>query len=208
MELKKGRQRCKENLAEIFAVRVIVMMEKGKKINKAVAVIARIMEIINWILVGLTAFDAVLCAVFGPSIVKFLMDVEDGDFSALGLSVNVSGEDGKAMVPVLIITLIYTAVGSALMAMIFRNINLVFKISVGASPFRPANVRLIRQIGIFAIVIPIINFIFSIAVSLLLHGKVDGSLPTESIFFGFVVLCLSRFFEYGVQLENDAEGLV
>ena len=104
------------------------------------------------------------------------------------------------------------------MAMICRNIYLIFKtangetkFSQGKTPFQPDIVRMIREIGIFSIAIPIVEIIMSIVGSLVLGplgAEFDFSVNLVSVFFGLVVLCLSQFFAYGVQLQKETDGLV
>ena len=81
------------------------------------------------------------------------------------------------------------------------------KFSVGETPFQKANVRMIREIGIFCIAIPAIEFIMTI-IAHIAFGNVECSFSYSGILFGLVVLCLSRFFSYGMELQKDTEGLV
>ena len=96
-----------------------------------------------------------------------------------------------------------------LMGLIFRNIYRIFRNSNTDSPFSSANIKMVRDIGIYAILIPVANILVSI-IAVIVVGK-DGfqaSVSLMEVAFGLVVLCLSQFFAYGAQLEKDVDGLV
>ena len=68
---------------------------------------------------------------------------------------------------------------------------------------------MIREIGIFSIAIPIVELIMTIIARIALGGAgVESSLNLNGILIGIVVLCLSQFFAYGTQLQEDNDGLV
>ena len=95
-----------------------------------------------------------------------------------------------------------------LMALVFRNVYLVFKKSENATPFQKENVCRLRKIGIFSIAVPIVGFIMSIIVRLVAGDVVEVSVGQSGIFMGIVVLCLTQYFSYGAALEEDVDGLV
>ena len=102
------------------------------------------------------------------------------------------------------------------MAMCARNVHLIFKtsegktwFSKGETPFQPDNIRMVREIGIFLIAIPVVQLIMSIIARIALGpDMVESGLGMQSIFTGVVVLALSRYFAYGMQLQNDVDGLL
>ena len=95
------------------------------------------------------------------------------------------------------------------LAMIFRNIYIIFKNSEKNSPFVTDNVKLIKQIGLFAIIMPIVRTIVSVIGRLIIGvHNLDFSISLESMVFGITVLCLSHFFAYGAQLQEDVDGLL
>ena len=104
----------------------------------------------------------------------------------------------------------------ALMGMCARNVHLIFKTSEGLTsfsrgktPFQPDNIRMVREIGIFLIAIPVVQLIMSIVARIALGPDVvESSLNTVNLFTGLVVLALSQYFAYGMQLEQDVDGLV
>ena len=103
-----------------------------------------------------------------------------------------------------------------LMAMIFRNVYLIFKtaegetkFSQGKTPFQKDNIRMVREIGIFCIAIPVVELIVSVIARIVLPvGVVETSVEMTGVFMGLVVLCLSQFFAYGMELQEDVDGLV
>lgn len=96
-----------------------------------------------------------------------------------------------------------------MMAVVFRNIHLIFSTSETESPFTKANVQRVRRIGELSIIAPIINAIFMVVVDLVVGSrKVEFFVNMQPIAFGLVVLCLAQFFAYGAELEHDVDGLL
>ena len=97
----------------------------------------------------------------------------------------------------------------ALMAMIFRNLNLIIKKSEGTTPFQPDNVRMFREIGIFSIAVPVVGLIMSIITRLVLGAEAaEVSNNFSGLVIGIVVLCITQFFAHGIELEKDVDGLL
>ena len=65
---------------------------------------------------------------------------------------------------------------------------------------------MLREIGIFCIVVPVIGLVMS-AVSRLVLG-VETSVNLYGFSMGIIVLCLTQSFAHGAALEQDVEGLV
>lgn len=108
---------------------------------------------------------------------------------------------------------ITTIILLSVMAMIFRNLHLIFKKSENASPFQKDNVRMMKEIGYFSISIPVIGLFMSFVCDLVLHLALDAELVETSvnmsgIFMGIIVLCLTQFFVHGAELEKDVDGLL
>ena len=95
------------------------------------------------------------------------------------------------------------------MAMVFRNLYLIIKKSEGTTPFQKDNVRMLREIGIFTIAIPVIGFVMSVIARLAIGYEVaEISNSMDGFIMGIIVLCLTQFFAHGVELENDVDGLL
>ena len=97
----------------------------------------------------------------------------------------------------------------SLMAMVFRNLNLIIKKSEGSTPFQADNIRMLKEIGIFSFSIPLVGLIMSIVCRLILGvDAVETSINFYGFFMGIVVLCLTQFFIHGAELEKDVDGLL
>ncbi len=190
-----------------------------KGLTKFVTVLAKVLEVFSWVGSALSAASLVVIAIGKNTLLRYLSDIEvSSDLSVGGFSVDVSVVDPARIVRVYVIIFIVAVLVCLLMAMIFRNIYLIFKtaegktkFSKGRTPFQADIVRMVREIGIFSLAIPVVELIMSIIARLVIGhevAEVAVSVDMTSIFFGLVVLCLSQFFAYGAQLQEDMEGLV
>lgn len=188
-----------------------------KKFNRATTIISGIGEGVYWVGTVLV-FVMTIISVFGKlDWLSKLSDVIPGatiDLTSTGFSLE--SVDGSPMTKgayiIFFITMLF--VFSAL-AMIFRNVKLILKttngktwFSKGNTPFQPDNIRMVREIGIFFIIIPVIEFIMSIISHFVLPQNIECSVEFTFIIVGFIVICLSQYFAYGMQLQNDVDGLL
>ena len=68
---------------------------------------------------------------------------------------------------------------------------------------------MVREIGIFLLAVPIVGLVMSVVARLALSGiEVETSMDMHFIIVGLAVTCLSRYFSYGMELQNDVDGLV
>ncbi len=102
---------------------------------------------------------------------------------------------------------IFMVIAIALSAIMFRNVNQIFKTTNTESPFAQVNVDRIKRIGYIAISFPIIKVIFNIVAGLFMHNAYVG-IELSEVLFGLIILCLSQYFAYGASLEKDVNGLV
>lgn len=189
------------------------MSKSNEQLNKIASVIAKILEVFHWVALGLL-IACLISYLIDEKLIKYFMDTEDGVFTLPGYSINVLNDGGEIISAAYIAALVLAIFVYGLMAMIFRNIYLIFKttagktkFSKGATPFQPDNVRMLREIGIFAISISIVEIICNIVVAIILDN-VSTDLSFAGILFGIALLCLSQFFAYGVQLQSDSDGLL
>ena len=187
------------------------------KLNKAVIIISKILEISHWVgcvlvigIIGVTATGKL-------SLLKFLTDARVGDetLSTYGFTMEMSDLSNTEAIRAFILFFVTLLIVFALMAMVFRNTYLTFKtaegktkFSKGATPFQPDIIRMIREIGIFMIAIPAVEHIMLLIAQFMLGDAAEVSVQFSSIFFGLVVLAISRFFSYGAELQEDTDGLV
>ncbi len=181
---------------------------KDSKLRNFTAVVARILEILAfWAVIA--CFGATIFMVSGKEIVEREYDAGNLTFQASGFTANIFDESGHLLAGPLVSVMVAVMFCCILMGLIFRNIYRIFRNSNTDSPFSPANVKMVRDIGIYAILIPVVNILVSI-IAVIVVGK-DGfqaSVSLMEVAFGLVVLCLSQFFAYGAQLEKDVDGLV
>lgn len=190
-----------------------------KKINKVIVIIAKIAEVINWIaaLFMLVGTILVSCRNFG-----FLNNLSEigeeqiNEMSVAGFSISVLNADSSYNTAALVIFFIAGIISSLLMAMIFRNCYLIMKTTMGETwfsrgqtPFQKDNIRMVREIGIFSIALPIIQTILSIIAKLVIGvDNVETGVQFTGFVLGLVAICFSQYFSYGAELEADVEGLV
>lgn len=184
-----------------------------QKLNKTGKVITKILEVFHWIgAVGMAV--AAVCIGIASHAVSGFESLVSGNFSSgelevYGFRIDSPIVNGELKVGAFVVFCIGAALIFVLMAMIFRNLYLIFKKSENSTPFQKDNVRMMREIGIFAIAIPVIGFIMSIILRIV--GGVDFveiSIDMGGISMGIIILCFSQFFAHGVELEEDVDGLL
>lgn len=188
-----------------------------KKFNKATTIISGIGEVVYWVGTVLVFVMAVL-SVFGKlDWLSYLSDINPTatiDLTSTGFSLE--SVDGSTMTKgayiIFFITMLFVYSN---LAMIFRNVKLILKtangntwFSKGKTPFQPDNIRMVREIGIFFIAIPVIEFVMSIISQLILPESIECSVEFAFVIVGFIVICLSQYFAYGMELQNDVDGLI
>lgn len=184
-----------------------------KGINRLGNIIAKILEIFHWVATGLMA-AATICSAAAPQwLDRFVsFDAKEccgAELAIYGFEVHAAVVDGSVDMK----TFLFFGIGAtlilALMAMVFRNLHLIFKKSENATPFQKDNIRMLREIGIFSIVVPVIGLLMSILVRLVIGPEAaETSVSQSGIFMGIIVLGLTQFFIHGAQLEKDVDGLL
>ena len=184
-----------------------------KKLNTLGKVITKILEVFHWVGVALM-IAAVICSIAAPNWIGYFVGFDakeccGANLEIYGFEINAPVSDGKVDLSSFLIFGIGAIVILAVMAMVFRNLHLIFKKSENSTPFQKDNVRMMREIGIFTIAIPVIGFIMSVIARLVMGSDVaEISIDMGGIFMGIVVLCFTQFFAHGVELENDIDGLL
>ena len=184
-----------------------------KGVNKFGIVITKVLEIFHWVGVALMA-AATVCSVAAPNWVKYFVGFDAKDCCGANLEVysfevNAPVVNGNADMTCFMLFGIGAIIILSVMAMVFRNLHLILKKSQNATPFQTDNIRMMREIGIFAIAVPVIGFIMSIIVRLVIGVETaEISIDTAGIFMGIIVLCLTQFFVHGAELEKDVDGLL
>ena len=183
---------------------------KDSKLRNFTSGLAKVLEVFSFIGV-FAAIAGIVFMIAGKAFIE--KEVAAGnmtmDFTASGHTVEVIDEAGHLMVAPAISVMIGAVAVCVLLGLIFRNIHLIFKKSNTDSPFSADNIRMVREIGIYSILIPVANLVITTLTALLIKGNgYKASVSLVEVAFGLVVLCLSQYFAYGAQLEKDVDGLV
>lgn len=187
---------------------------KNNGLNKIAMVVAKVLEVFHW--VGMALMAVGLAAYFiREDWLDLFAELEGRPFSLVGYSVNVLSETGALLRPVFVPAMIAGILVLGLSAMIHRNIYLIFKtsagktkFSAGATPFQKDNVRMVREIGIFAIAIPVVEIICDVIARAASNADLSSSVSLVGVALGIAMLCLSQFFAYGMELQTETDGLV
>lgn len=178
---------------------------------------AKVLEIMFFACSAAMVLAAVLSFVKTERFGGFLIEqVGNGTIATNGFEIMIQDADGN-LIPGAV--RIFTFAGIFTMffiAMIFRNIYLIIKtfegktwFSEGKTPFQKDVVRMVREIGIFSIMIPVTGFLLSLAAKLFLGNDMcETSVQIVVIATGLAMICVSNIFEYGISLEKEVEGLV
>lgn len=185
-----------------------------KKLNQIVIVVTKVLEVMYWLTAVVMAVVAVAAIAVPQKVINLIQSgMDNGALTVQGFEIAVQDSAGNAISGVLLLVGIAGIITCGLMAMVFRNIYLIFRttsgktwFSKGKTPFQPDNIRMVREIGIFCISVPVIQLIFSIIGSVMFGVETVVSL--NGLMLGIIVLCLSQFFAYGTQLQEDVDGLV
>ena len=174
-----------------------------KGIHKLGTVATKIVEILYWASIALVVVGIVMLAIT-PLIIT------PEEFNDLMINLDLEGyENGKINISFVLLGGLCVILIAIANALVFRNLHLIFKRSANTTPFQQENVRLMRQIGLFTISVPIIQLIMSILLRVVTGVEdVEINFDLTNIVMGIIVLCLTQFFAHGVELENDVDGLV
>ena len=184
-----------------------------KGINKLGKIITKILEVFHWVGTILMA-AATVCSVAAPNWVKYFVGFDakeccGANLEVYGFEVNAPVVNGNTDMTSFMLFGIGAVIILAVMAMVFRNLHLIFKKSENGTPFQKDNIRMMKEIGIFAIAVPVIGFIMSIIVRLVTGVETaEISIDMGGIFMGIIVLCLTQYFVHGIELEKDVDGLL
>lgn len=180
---------------------------KNSKLLQFGKIASRIVEIVCWLGVAVTLICAVACMVGGDWTSEHMLTGEPIRFN--GLTIADSADSFNSVLPVVITALLGGCISLVLMAIMFRTMHKVLASAQTGSPFQSANVQRIERIGWLAIISPIVGWLLTLLCKFILGDTlVEPSLNITGLVMGLMVLILSRFFAYGVSLQNDVDGLV
>lgn len=184
-----------------------------KGINQLGKVITKILEVCHWVAVALMA-AATVCSAVAPQWIGYFVGFDakeccGANLEVYGFEVNAPVVNGNVDMTTFMLFGIGAVIILVLMAMVFRNLHLIFKKSENSTPFQKDNIRLMKEIGIFAIAVPVVGLIMSVIVRLVTGVETaEISIDMGGIFMGIIVLCLTQYFVHGSKLEEDVDGLL
>ena len=184
-----------------------------KRINKLGSIITKILEVFHWVGTALMA-AATVCSLAAPQWLGYFVGFDakeccGADLPVYGFEVHAPVTNGNVDMATFFLFGIGAVIIMALMAMVFRNLCLIFKKSENTTPFQKDNIRMMKEIGIFSIAVPVIGFVMSIVIRLVLGSEAaEISVSQSGIIMGIIVLCLTQYFIHGAELENDVDGLL
>ncbi len=188
-------------------------MKRNMFVIRLSKILAKICEIAHW--VGVVCMVLLVFSIFFRDLLpKYIMVSESGETTVgcYGFDISVINADGSFRIGALIILSIFAIIAFVLMAMVFRNLYLIIKnISRGTdnSPFSRDNIRMVREIGIFAIAVPVVGQIMQIVAFIALGAEnIEMSVALDGYMMGLLALVLTQIFGYGAKLESDVEGLL
>ncbi len=190
-----------------------------KGLTKFVTVLAKILEVFAWVGSALVLCSLIAIAAGQTGLLKFFSSIEtEEEIRVAGMSIDMSVIDPSRVITTYVVVFVALLLILILMGMIFRNIHLIFKTaegktkySKGCTPFQPDIIRMVREVGIFSLLIPAVQIIMSIIARIVIGheaAEIAINIDLTTVFFGLVVLCLSQFFAYGAKLQEETEGLV
>ena len=168
-----------------FNVNKETKLAKLQKTSKVFAVIARVIEIVNYVGAAICAAAIPVLFIAPDKLQYFIGGQEDDQFFQV-LSDNM--EYKGAMVIFLVMLIVLTLAS----AYLFRKIGTLFRnINKDYSPFIPENVKLIKIIAVFVAVIMLIE---------------AGIIP--AILIGLMLWAVALLFDYGCELQNESDEIL
>ena len=168
-----------------FIVNKETKLAKLQKTSKVFAVIARVIEIVNY--VGAAICAAGIPVLFiAPDKLKYFVSGQESDQLFQMLSSNMEFRGAMAIFLVLLIVITLAC------AYLFRKIGTLFRnINRDYSPFVPDNVKLIKFIAVFVAVIMLIEV---------------GLIP--AILIGLMLWAVALLFDYGCELQTESDEII
>lgn len=187
-----------------------------KGLSKTAMIMAKILEVCHWIGTGFMAVLLGLC-LFARDYAAAASAEYGVQNTIYGFQVSLaSGADGELSMAALTVFAVTGILLMALMAMVFRNIYLIIKtsrgetkFSKGETPFQPDNIRMVREIGIFSIAVPVVGLVMSIIGRAVIGPEfAEISVDLGGVVAGLIMLWLTNVFAYGAELQRESDGLI
>lgn len=193
------------------------MKNKSVFLGRISMILAKLIEVSFWIAaVGLLV--AFIMALFFPGQIAngnlASLSQPQEELTVLGLSAGMISYDSLAHA--LCFLCPFGCISASLYAMIFRNIYLILRkvnasdgraFSSDNSPFQPDIIRMVREIGIFSILIPLTTLIGQVILRLFLPES-NGNFDILQLVSGLAILYLSTIFQYGGHLQAEMDEVI
>lgn len=189
----------------------------NRNISKITKIISKAFEILFLFGSATMIAAAVLSFVIPEKFGNFLLEsVGNGTIATNGFEIAIADQNGN-LIPGAVKIFAFAGIFTMLcMTMIFRNIYLIIQtcegktwFSKGKTPFQKDVVRMVKEIGIFSIMIPFIGFVMSLIARISLGvDSCETSVQIVGVAMGIAMICFSEIFAYGIKLEEEVEGLV
>ena len=183
------------------------------RINKLGMVITKISEVFHWVAAILMTL-ATVCSVAAPQWVQLFVGFDakeccGANLEVYGFEVNAPVINGSTDMTYFLLFGIGAIIILCVMAMVFRNLHLIFKNSHSVSPFNKDNIRMMKELGIYCVAVPVTGIIMSIIIRLAKGVETaEININLSGIFWGIIILAITQFFVHGAGLEEDIDGLV
>lgn len=183
---------------------------KKNTLTKFTKTLSRILEVILFIAAILCLVGALASGIaLSPSIISKTMELVQNGQLTLTTDIFTKMDTFAEIRTGAVLACLNGFVVTVLGALIFRNISRVFKnTETTNTPFTQENVKLVRNIGFYAIVTPFVAVVFDVLTGIFCHISMTASIDVTTLVMGLIVLCLASFFEYGVTLEDEVEGMI
>lgn len=189
-----------------------------KVCNQLALSVSKVLEVLHW--VGTAAAVALLaCSLAVGDWLGTVLERMLGagaEVSVYGFGLKLVGADGGVIPGAVTLFAVAAILILPLMAMVFRNVWLSLRtmagktwFSKGQTPFQKDVVRMVREMGIFLISVPVVAVLASLIARLALGPDgLEASVRFGSLVTGILVLCLSQVFSYGQEIQADVDGLL
>lgn len=183
-----------------------------KNISKTTAIVAKIVEVFHWVGVVTMAVVLILSFPLNDTIMSSFSNAfsHSQSFRMYDFDLVVMSDNANINLTGLRIGFACGIIISAIWAMVFRKVYLIAKNTMKpeCSFFCKDNLKMVKEIGIFAIASPVTSFIASIITKIILVHCAMFTVSINGFIIGLVVLFLTQFFAKGAELETEVEGLI
>lgn len=172
------------------------------KVLKAGKVITAVLRVFSMI-------GVVLCLVMAvTALVNPQWLLENGTFTVNGIEISRPLEQIDNPAAPMAIIFLTGAVAMFLVTLMMHRMHGIIVKTIEGTPFQPCTVKWMRQIGWCAVIMPLVGAAMSLVAALISVGGIYAQLDLSGLLMGILVLCLTHVFAYGLELQQDVDGLL